>query len=335
MKKLQELSWNVSEQQYREDPAYSYSMLATFAREGPACIPTLKEPKSSPSLLFGAVTDCLLTKPEEFTSIYEISTIKLPADKIKTTIQELFAIYKNGNPHLCDINKEVVTEYIMVNQLYNKNWKPETQYENFIKDGSEYYETLFIDKIFISEDVFNEASSCVRSLYENPYTSIFLEGSGKNLESYNQIKFKCDLNGRTVKCMLDRIIVDHENKKILPIDFKTTSADERDFKNSFVKWNYYLQASLYTQILKAICTADEYFKDFTICAFTFIVINKTKLAPLIYTYKDSYPEPFESENNTIHKNWDEVLEDLVWCIDNEQYKYTKDECTNRGRISLN
>ena len=45
--------------------------------------------------------------------------------------------------------------------------------------------------------------------------------------------------------MPDLLIVNHENKTILPIDLKTSSHEEWDFPKSFVQWNYQIQARLY------------------------------------------------------------------------------------------
>ena len=54
MNTLADISWLVSEEEYRADPALSYSTLAKFAREGFNKIDTLFDKVESPSLTFGS-----------------------------------------------------------------------------------------------------------------------------------------------------------------------------------------------------------------------------------------------------------------------------------------
>ena len=55
---------------------------------------------------------------------------------------------------------------------------------------------------------------------------------------------------------------------------KTTSFYEDEFPQaSFLKWGYYIQAQCILLFLDTICKKDEYFKDFTILPFEFIVIK--------------------------------------------------------------
>ena len=60
-KSLKDIAWNVTEEEYRADSAYSYSTLAKFDREGFEKIDTLFDRVESPSLLFGSCVDTLLT----------------------------------------------------------------------------------------------------------------------------------------------------------------------------------------------------------------------------------------------------------------------------------
>ena len=63
-KSLFDISWQVDEPTYREDPGYSYSTLAKFNREGFAKIDSLFDRVSTPSLTFGSMVDTLLTDGE-------------------------------------------------------------------------------------------------------------------------------------------------------------------------------------------------------------------------------------------------------------------------------
>ena len=65
MKELKDISWNVTEEEYRADPALSYSTLAKYERGGFNSIPTLFDKVESPSLTLGSAVDSLITGGEE------------------------------------------------------------------------------------------------------------------------------------------------------------------------------------------------------------------------------------------------------------------------------
>ena len=88
----------------------------------------------------------------------------------------------------------------------------------------------------------------------------------------------------TIRCMYDIIVVDYANKVIIPIDLKTTYAPENEFKNSFNKWYYDLQATMYSYILRSVVKNDEYFRDFSVEPFAFMPINKFHLSPHLHMF---------------------------------------------------
>ena len=61
MKSLKDISWQVSEEEYRADPALSYSTLAKYEREGFNGLPHLFDKLETPSLTFGSAVDAIIT----------------------------------------------------------------------------------------------------------------------------------------------------------------------------------------------------------------------------------------------------------------------------------
>jgi len=80
------------------------------------------------------------------------------------------------------------------------------------------------------------------------------------------------------------IIVNYEKKKVIPCDLKTSGHPEWDFQNSFCSWSYMIQARLYARILRACMDEDDYFKDFSLEDYRFIVVNKNTLLPLVWKF---------------------------------------------------
>ena len=80
------------------------------------------------------------------------------------------------------------------------------------------------------------------------------------------------------------IVVDYEKKKVFPIDLKTSSKTEWHFEDSFTQWNYMIQARLYWRIIRDCMDRDDYFKDFSLEDYRFIVVNKRTLTPLVWEF---------------------------------------------------
>ena len=62
MRSLKDISWNISEEDYRKDPALSYSTLARFNREGFNNLNKLFDKIDSASCLPISILPLLLTK---------------------------------------------------------------------------------------------------------------------------------------------------------------------------------------------------------------------------------------------------------------------------------
>ena len=103
--------------------------------------------------------------------------------------------------------------------------------------------------------------------------------------------------------MLDVIIIDHTDKIVYPIDIKTSYHPEQDFYKSYAKYNYYIQAELYSDILKQSITNGYKVNDFL-----FLVINKKFKNPMFWKHihNDDLPSYWEI-GNKIHLIIDQKL----------------------------
>ena len=82
-KSLYDISWKVSEEEYRADSAYSYSTIARFDREGFNNLDKLFDKLETPSLLFGSLVDTLLTDgQEEFDRRFEVADFPVLSDTL-------------------------------------------------------------------------------------------------------------------------------------------------------------------------------------------------------------------------------------------------------------
>ena len=341
MKQLNEISWNVDEATYRSDPALSYSMLAQFAREGFKCVPFLKDKKVSQALINGSIVDCLVTEPETFKDRFFIADFNRPSITICTIVEDLFKLVNDKNEKyisLSCIPQELILEELN-NYSYYPNWKAITRINKIIDDGSYYYKMLFIvlaneGKTFISTYEYNNANECKEVLFTSPFTKDIFNISkfNTNIKLHYQLKFKTKFNDYPeVRCMFDAIIVNHSEKIIIPIDLKTTGKNESEFQNSFISSNYYLQATLYTQILQKVISSDNYFKDFKIAPYKFIVINSDSLSPMIWEFPlNKYEGDFEDNYGNKYESWRKLAVKLNWHLETGITNYSYDAYNNKG-----
>ena len=95
-----------------------------------------------------------------------------------------------------------------------------------------------------------------------------------------------------IKSIIDNkmeLIVIHNKKLIIPIDLKTScSCEEEDFYFNWLKWHYNVQARLYSRILRANLDKDEYFKDFKLLNYRFIICNKETCNPLVWEFANTH-----------------------------------------------
>ena len=94
IKSLQEISWQVSENEYRQDPALSYSLLAKYEREGFNSLPHLFDKISTPSLTFGSAVDSLITGGKaDFEDRFIVAEFPSISESIIVIVRDLFNMY--------------------------------------------------------------------------------------------------------------------------------------------------------------------------------------------------------------------------------------------------
>ena len=288
MKSLRDISWQVSEKGYRADPALSYSTLARYEREGFNNLDKLFDRIETPSLTFGSAVDSIITGgQEEFDERFMVAEFPSMPDSIVKIIKSLYKQYAGTYRSLLNIpDSSIIRE--TEDQNYQMNWKPETRAKVIREKGTDYYNLLFVagDRCIIDTQTYQDVVNAVRVLKESSSTKLYFADDNPfepDIERLYQLKFKGEFDGITYRNMADLIIVNHKEKWVKPVDLKTSSHTEWDFYKSFVDWRYDIQARLYWAIIRQNMDKDEYFKDFKLLDYDFIVVNRRILVPLVWT----------------------------------------------------
>ena len=284
MKLLSTLALNISEEQYRDIPALSYSLISRYTNCGFNGLETIFDKIESPSLTIGSAVDCLLTSPNEFNERFMVCEFSEPPEKVKKAVDIL---YSNSDKEWL----EEVDNFAIMDALntleYRGNWKDDKRFETFMNEGRDYYRYLVVSegKTILSQADYEKALKVVDAFKGFKQTCFYFAPNVEfaDIQRFYQLKFKTKLKDNIdYKAMLDEIIVDYHKKEITIVDFKTTSGKEWDFVKSFLKYNYDQQARLYYRILRNILDKDEVFKDFKIVGFKFLVANVDNPQPLVW-----------------------------------------------------
>jgi hypothetical protein len=264
--------------------------------------------KDSPSLTLGSVVDSILTGGEdEFRSLYTVLDINVTdsgIDICKNLINQCLPFDTFEEIPESIVSQAAKEVGFLQNDKYNNS-----RYKQVLKCGNvaEYYNALkHSDKTIISNDTFQMALAMVRALRESPATAGYFADNDElsPVRRYYQLKFRAVLEGVGYRCMSDLLVVNYEKKKVFPVDLKTSlSCTEWDFEQNFKKWHYYIQARLYWRIIRANMDKDDFFKDFSLEDYRFIIVNPKSLTPLVWEF------PLTKEVGTLIDDYDHEIRD--------------------------
>jgi hypothetical protein len=204
--------------------------------------------------MFGSLVDMMLTESkEDFDKKYAV----IPDDTgVSETIAKIVKeVYdeKNNSDDLGWGALEDYPEEILKHcnyELYQSRWKDETRINKIVEQGSQYFEVLKNsgNRTIITESEYAKAVNCVMALRSDKYTSKYCQkkSNDPNILIIDKHVIVFEHDGLEFKGELDRIIVNHKEKTITPIDFKTTSKSVLNFEKSFWHFRYDFQAAVYT-----------------------------------------------------------------------------------------
>jgi hypothetical protein len=242
LKDLKRISWVCSEEEYRADPAYSYSTLAKYNKEGFNKLDSLFDKVESPSLTFGSAVDSIITGgEEEFNERFFVADFPEIQDSQRKLVDTLYKDFGNTYQSLLEIPDSTIINY--TEQLkFQLNWKPETRVKVLRDNCSYYYNLLLVSegKTVLDNNTYTDVLDCVDVLKGSDATKWYFEKDNPfdGINRYYQLKFKGEYEGISLRCMADLIVVDTLNKAIYPCDLKTSSHYEWDFPKSFIDWRY-------------------------------------------------------------------------------------------------
>ena len=240
---------------YYTNPGISQSQLKLLLGPDPSIFNTIQEPdlyfEEKKHFIIGNGVDMQLTRPiEEFNQKFHISNLQnKPSDTIKSVVNQVYDHVKEvyeGEILAIDKYPNAILDACN-DHTYQSKWLDNTRIAKII-EAWEYWEDLkqAEGKVVLSQEENDLISQIVMSVRTNPTTSKYFETS-KDVEILDQLAIYFSYCGIDCKALLDRVIVDHKNKTIQPIDFKTMGDQTIYFPKSLRQRRYdiNIKSSLY------------------------------------------------------------------------------------------
>ena len=326
-KELSEIALNITEPEYRQLPELSYSTLSTYESLGFNGLDHLFDRKETPSLLLGSLVDVAITGgQEEFNNQFFVADFPPIGDKELQVANYLFQNYSGSYSTIDDIPATYILDAANTYE-FQKNWRDDTRVKVLTERCSQYYQLKYSaeNKTIVDTETYNAAMNMVRALKESPATCGYFADNDEDspIRRYYQLKFRADMEGVGYRGMMDLLVVDYANKIVYPCDLKTAGIPEWDFESNFLRFHYFEQARLYWRLLRHNMDQDDYFKDFELKNFKFIVVNRYSLTPLVWEF------PLTKEYGTLVTEKGEEIRDPF-----EVGKELRNYLDNRPRVPV-
>jgi hypothetical protein len=290
-----QIGLQISEQDYRDLPYPSYSLLSDIKKNGVEVIDGVRNTDIGDldGVMFGKLVDNLLTENKLPDNLYIVD--KKPSGKAKEILKALvknISKMPNKRSLFHKDNLDIINN-VCKRLKYHKAGKK----DNFddtseslknkrisgLKNYSKYCKVLMSSKnidddFIVTSYLYNEALKVVQVLKtEYPFLT---DGT---VQIIPQVKLCHHVSGVMTKGMLDFVIIDHKNKTITAWDLKTGSYNAEDFvEKGYIGWNYYLQSSLYLELLWNELKLHTKLRGYTLCNFHFMYCGRFEKKPALF-----------------------------------------------------
>lgn len=232
---------------YEDNTRISNSAIGWFLKKGPRYLKDMLDGKeeviSAKYLDKGTMIHMYLLQPEEFWSNYMI----IDYEKPKTAQQLAFCEAYFSSTEIVEEDKLInaykasysgnnMSKDAMLKKAKELQFKF-AEYIEFLDKNQTYTVISFVD-LNMLKNIKKNIDSHIKA------NELLTDQPGVECHNEFHINWEAEKQGVSCKSLLDRVKIDHANKKITLIDLKTT-ADVYNFKHSVEEYDYYRQIAFY------------------------------------------------------------------------------------------
>ena len=305
------------------------------------------EDKDTQAALMGRIVETQLMEPELFdTRFYMSACVKAPTGNMLLFVEALYDRTKEATNDEGEVTRsfEDISRSAYVDSGYKISF--ERVIGSFIGSDAEiYYDEIRKVRsnglsVVTTQDVTN-ADRIVEELKTNPITKdiVNLVNSVRYgiMNQYQVEAYK--VGGHLFKSMMDKVIVDYQEKTIQVYDLKCVWAVENFFDEYYLYRRAYIQAYLYYRAaLSMTLDPDSPVYGYTALPPKFIVCDSTNyFSPLIFTLsqQDLADALFGFEyKGRDYPGVKDLIEDLHWALKNNIWTISRENYINKGIVPL-
>ena len=231
---------------YEDNTRISNSSIGWFLRKGPKYLRDMLDGREKgldlPQLKKGTMIHEYILQPDEFWKDYIILDYEVP--KVKQQ-KDFCTAYANSlelveDTKLLEAYRSSYSNTKSSEIALNEARELCNKYADYIKA----LQSKKDNKIPISFADLDMLKKIKKNLEEHQAANKLLFDVPTTYDCYNEFHINWELDKVPCKSLLDRVMFDHVNKKIILIDLKTTS-DVYNFKHSVEEFDYYRQLAFY------------------------------------------------------------------------------------------
>jgi hypothetical protein len=295
----------------------------------------------------GRIVETLLMEPEEFDGRFYLSSLaSAPTGLMLEFVEALYKHTAEATDEFGNVTREFkdIAQDAYVDSGFKI--KLEAVLGKFIGTDAEIYykeirEIRGKGLTVVTTREIDNAEKIVQELKTNFATAEIVNlVSSARWEVRNQFQIEgYEVDGHLFKSMMDKVIIDHQDRTIQVYDLKCTWSVENFLEEYYLYRRAYIQAYLY---FKACCSMalDENSScfGFNVLAPKFIVCDSTNyMNPLIYQLweediNDAY-RGFEHKGRN-YPGVKQLIEDLKWAQENNVWNISRENFTSKGLVNI-
>lgn len=232
---------------YSDNTRISNSAIGWFLKKGPRYLKDMLDGKeegiSAKYLDKGTMIHMYLLQPEEFWSNYMI----IDYEKPKTAQQLAFCEAYFSSTEIVEEDK-LINAYkasysgnnMSKDAMLKKAKELQLKFAEYIEflDKNQTYTVISFVDLNMLKNIKKNIDSHIKA------NELLTDQPGVECHNEFHINWEAEKQGVSCKSLLDRVKIDHANKKITLIDLKTT-VDVYNFKHSVEEYDYYRQIAFY------------------------------------------------------------------------------------------
>lgn len=310
-----------------------------------------RKEKNTESIIIGNLVDFALSDcngdweqfEQRFDEKFVLLSDKKGSGQMYELVDELFNITlkltdEEGNCNMSFLDRFTEAFNIVQRKDKFKGKTVEFALEKFNGSNEELYfqqRLESIGKTVVDEWVFKKVESIVKSVIEDDNINhLFLPQ--ENQENLGKVVIEWKYKEIECKSEIDKLIIDHNNKKIIITEIKT-NWDHENFEYTYLKLRYDLAASFYyLAVLNYFInkTYPEYYIDFQ-----FLVIDtspnglRALIKPLNYEDIEKSLIGFKI-NGWEYKGLNKLIEEIEWCQNTGNWNISKEAFENKSIVPI-